>query len=198
MDLHIVGPEATAEEREAVDRLLGPPDTGWEGGARDIGRDGRTSRGRPAGRGGPAPPAAARVSCRAGPRGLGQSRRDELHLPAPRGAARRGVGCADLLSPVRHRAARRAPWRTSATTSRAGTRRRAAVRGVDVQRSGRPAPTRRVAGPRGCEARALGSASALRRCWCARERPAVARRGGTGFGRRRGRACARRRDRAAS
>ena len=44
MDLHVVGPEATAEERDAVDRLLGPPDGGWDGGARDMARDGRTSR----------------------------------------------------------------------------------------------------------------------------------------------------------
>ena len=45
MDLHIVGAEATAAEREAVDRLLGPPATGWQGAARDIGRDGRTAIG---------------------------------------------------------------------------------------------------------------------------------------------------------
>jgi len=45
MDLHIVGAEATAAEREAVDRVLGPPATGWEGAARDIGRDGRTAVG---------------------------------------------------------------------------------------------------------------------------------------------------------
>ena len=49
MDIHVVGPEATAEEREAVDRLLGPPESGWNGGARDAARDGRASRGgRPA------------------------------------------------------------------------------------------------------------------------------------------------------
>ncbi len=45
MDLHIVGAEATEAEREAVDRLLGPPATGWQGAARDIGRDGRTAIG---------------------------------------------------------------------------------------------------------------------------------------------------------
>lgn len=45
MDLHIVGAEATAAERAAVDRVLGPPASGWEGAARDIGRDGRTARG---------------------------------------------------------------------------------------------------------------------------------------------------------
>ncbi|HEX8027682.1 MAG TPA: NAD(P)H-dependent oxidoreductase subunit E, partial [Vicinamibacterales bacterium] len=45
MDLHIVGAEASDAERQAVDRLLGPPVSGWEGGARDINRDGRTAPG---------------------------------------------------------------------------------------------------------------------------------------------------------
>lgn len=45
MDLHIVGAEPTEAEREAVDRLLGPPQHGWEGGIRDISRDGRTAIG---------------------------------------------------------------------------------------------------------------------------------------------------------
>ena len=45
MDIHVVGPEATAEERDAVDRLLGAPDGGWDGGVRDIALDGRASRG---------------------------------------------------------------------------------------------------------------------------------------------------------
>jgi NADH-quinone oxidoreductase subunit F len=45
MDLHIVGAEPTESERQAVDRLLGPPVSGWEGGARDIARDGRTAPG---------------------------------------------------------------------------------------------------------------------------------------------------------
>ncbi|MGE3491821.1 MAG: NAD(P)H-dependent oxidoreductase subunit E [Vicinamibacterales bacterium] len=45
MDLHIAGAEPSVLEREAVDRLLGPPLTGWEGAARDIGRDGRTALG---------------------------------------------------------------------------------------------------------------------------------------------------------
>jgi NADH-quinone oxidoreductase subunit F len=49
VDIHVVGPDATDAERAAVDALLGPPDGGWDGGARDIGTDGRTSRGgRPA------------------------------------------------------------------------------------------------------------------------------------------------------
>ncbi len=45
MDLHIAGAEPTAAERAAVDRLLGAPTTGWEGAARDIGRDGRSASG---------------------------------------------------------------------------------------------------------------------------------------------------------
>ena len=45
MDLHIVGADASEAERQAVDRLLGPPASGWEGGARDTGRDGRTALG---------------------------------------------------------------------------------------------------------------------------------------------------------
>ena len=45
MDLHIVGAEPSEAERQAVDRLLGPPVSGWEGGARDIARDGRTAPG---------------------------------------------------------------------------------------------------------------------------------------------------------
>ena len=45
MDLHIVGAEPTEAERQAVDRLLGPPQSGWEGGIRDISRDGRTAIG---------------------------------------------------------------------------------------------------------------------------------------------------------
>jgi NADH-quinone oxidoreductase subunit F len=45
MDLHIVGAEPTEAERQAVDRLLGPPVSGWEGGARNDARDGRTAVG---------------------------------------------------------------------------------------------------------------------------------------------------------
>ena len=44
MDLHIIGGEPTAEERAAVDVLLGPPESGWAGGRRDSARDGRMSR----------------------------------------------------------------------------------------------------------------------------------------------------------
>jgi NADH-quinone oxidoreductase subunit F len=49
VDIHVVGPEPTEDERAAIDALLGLPGSGWEGGARDMARDGRTARGgRPA------------------------------------------------------------------------------------------------------------------------------------------------------
>ena len=45
MDLHIIGGEPTDDERAAVDALFGPPESGWQGGERDIARDGRTATG---------------------------------------------------------------------------------------------------------------------------------------------------------
>lgn len=39
MDLHLLNAEPTDAEREAVDALLGPPASAWEGGARAPGRD---------------------------------------------------------------------------------------------------------------------------------------------------------------
>jgi NADH-quinone oxidoreductase subunit F len=49
MDLHVVGPAATSEERAAVDAfldpLLGPARGGWDGGDRDVAADGRVARG---------------------------------------------------------------------------------------------------------------------------------------------------------
>ena len=45
MDLHIVGADATADERAAVDALLGPPVSEWQGAERDNARDGRTAAG---------------------------------------------------------------------------------------------------------------------------------------------------------
>jgi NADH-quinone oxidoreductase subunit F len=45
VDLHVIGPSPTAAEREAVDAVLGPPASGWEGGVRDPGVDGRIARG---------------------------------------------------------------------------------------------------------------------------------------------------------
>ena len=49
MDLHVVGPAATAVERAAVDAfldpLIGPAKGGWDGGERDIEVDGRVARG---------------------------------------------------------------------------------------------------------------------------------------------------------
>jgi NADH-quinone oxidoreductase subunit F len=45
VDLHIVGAEPTSDEREAIDALLGPPASGWVGGARDAARDSRMAVG---------------------------------------------------------------------------------------------------------------------------------------------------------
>src|SRR5947207_1508922 len=39
MDLHLLDAEPTAEERDAVDALLGEPGSGWDGGVRDPVRD---------------------------------------------------------------------------------------------------------------------------------------------------------------
>ncbi len=45
MDLHLTNAKPSAEERAAVDALLGEAETGWEGGARQIERDGRAAFG---------------------------------------------------------------------------------------------------------------------------------------------------------
>jgi NADH-quinone oxidoreductase subunit F len=45
MDLHVIGPLASPAERAAVDTVLGPPETGWVGGARRPGIEGHASRG---------------------------------------------------------------------------------------------------------------------------------------------------------
>src|SRR6188768_794241 len=45
MDIQVHGAEPSDPERDAVDRLLGEAPTGWEGGARNIERDGRSGRG---------------------------------------------------------------------------------------------------------------------------------------------------------
>jgi NADH-quinone oxidoreductase subunit F len=45
MDLHVVGPLASPEERAAVDGVLGPPPGGWAGGDSIESADGRAARG---------------------------------------------------------------------------------------------------------------------------------------------------------
>ncbi len=45
MDLHVIGPLASPAERAAVDAVLGPPESGWVGGARRPGIDGHAARG---------------------------------------------------------------------------------------------------------------------------------------------------------
>jgi NADH-quinone oxidoreductase subunit F len=43
VDLHLLDAEPTDAERNAVDHLLGRPDSGWEGGRRDVAVDGRVA-----------------------------------------------------------------------------------------------------------------------------------------------------------
>jgi NADH-quinone oxidoreductase subunit F len=45
MDLHVIGPLASAAERAAVDGVLGPAESGWVGGTRRPGVEGHASRG---------------------------------------------------------------------------------------------------------------------------------------------------------
>jgi len=45
MDLHVIGPLASPGERAAVDAILGPAESGWHGGMRDVGIDGHIARG---------------------------------------------------------------------------------------------------------------------------------------------------------
>src|SRR5215211_6755360 len=45
MDLHVIGPLASPAERAAVDAVLGPPDSGWRGGGRDLRTEGHAARG---------------------------------------------------------------------------------------------------------------------------------------------------------
>jgi NADH-quinone oxidoreductase subunit F len=45
MDLHVIGPLASAAERAAVDAVLGPAESGWRGGIRDSSLDGHVARG---------------------------------------------------------------------------------------------------------------------------------------------------------
>ncbi len=45
MDLHVIGPLASPAERAAIDSVLGPPESGWVGGARRPGVDGHAARG---------------------------------------------------------------------------------------------------------------------------------------------------------
>jgi NADH-quinone oxidoreductase subunit F len=45
MDLHVIGPLASSAERAAVDAVLGPPQSGWAGGARNPAVEGHAARG---------------------------------------------------------------------------------------------------------------------------------------------------------
>ena len=45
MDLHVIGPLASPAERAAVDAVLGPPSSGWQGGSRNPQTEGHVARG---------------------------------------------------------------------------------------------------------------------------------------------------------
>ena len=45
MDLHFSGARPSLAERRAVDLVLGPSTSGWQGGKRRAAQDGRSSRG---------------------------------------------------------------------------------------------------------------------------------------------------------
>ena len=45
MDLHVIGPLASPAERAAVDAVLGPPQSGWQGGSRNPLTEGHVARG---------------------------------------------------------------------------------------------------------------------------------------------------------
>jgi NADH-quinone oxidoreductase subunit F len=45
VDLHVIGPLATAAERAVVDAVVGPPESGWHGGRRDAPTEGHVAYG---------------------------------------------------------------------------------------------------------------------------------------------------------
>ena len=94
--------EPTAEERAAVDALLGAPTTGWDGGARTAARPPRGARAR-----GQSDIAAAGAARPPGADRLDQRGRAELRVRTPVGAARRGLRGRDVLCDVQRRAAAR-------------------------------------------------------------------------------------------
>ncbi len=141
MDIHVVGPERHRGGTRGRRRPARPA-------RRRLGRRRPRHRARRAqlarrtsGRDGAAPPAAAGLPRRAGPCGLGQPRRHELHLPASHRAAGRGVGRADVLSPVCDRAAGAGGGARLRRHRLPRARRRGAVRVVDRARSDPRAPT---------------------------------------------------------
>ena len=45
MDIHLTSAQASADEKAAIDAELGQPESGWDGGQRNIGMDGRAAFG---------------------------------------------------------------------------------------------------------------------------------------------------------
>ena len=102
MDLHVVGPAATPDERAAIDAvldpLIGPARSGWDGGMRDTALDGHVAHGGHHARAHrnlllPALNAAAVA------RRLGEPRGAQPHLEAAVRAARRGLWRRLVLRP---------------------------------------------------------------------------------------------------
>ena len=162
MDLRLTAKvPATAEERAAVDAVLGPPASGWDGGAR-RGRSPRRVR-RP--RRPRAPPPAhhrAARACRTRSAGSARARSTTSASGSTCPRPRRTASLASTRSSAPSR--RRARSCTSATTWPAGQRRRAALRGDDppVRRRGdRDRPSTARASP-GSGPRAWASATAAR------------------------------------
>ncbi len=120
MDLVTLAPRASAEERAAVDGVLGLATTRWDGGDRDGSRRRPVLAGRSRGAG-PAGPPPAGLPRHPGPGRLDQPAGPRVRLPAPHGPARRGVRRGCLLPDVLHHCRDRRSWPTSARTSPAGS-----------------------------------------------------------------------------
>ena len=165
MDLHIVGPAATPEERAAIDAFLDPLIGPAQ---RRLGRRRARRRGRWPGRPrrarGPRPPgpAPADPPRDPGPDRLDQPGRAQPRLPAPDGPARGRVRRRHVLRAAVDRPGP-PPSPTSATTWPAASRARSRSARTWSATLGPPATPRRAPRPRGCAARASASASARRR-----------------------------------
>ena len=159
MDLHVVGPAATPDERAAIDAVL-DPEIGPRAAAGTAAS--ATSRPRATRRTAATTPARDGTCCsprstpRPGARRLGEPRRPQPHLEAARRAAGRGVWRRVVLRPDADHAAApdRRPrvrrHRLPARGRRPGSRRRSR------RRSGPRARSSATAGRRGCRSPCLG------------------------------------------
>ena len=162
MDLKLVPlAEPTADERAALDHVLGPATSGWEGGARARRRRREHRRGRSRGAGATTS-AAPRALGVAGAHRLDQPRRAERALPPADRAAGGRVRRRDVLRALRARAAsaaRRPRLRgRRLQVQRLGRAHRAARGAVRARRASSPTTAR----PPGTAAPASASATAPR------------------------------------